>query len=718
MSYGTTFDDFEYEGELDLKSLPPFWTLSLKDDDEDRKKLLRWLKDDFDVKKKYAEPRIRSYRENIALYKGIHYRSQETRSQDFRRDEGERSIRTPKTVVNHIYDMVETKTSRLCRFRPAIVVLPHNIEHHDKINAKTVKLLVDNRWYEVDADRYFMELERSMFIYGESYIKVFWDKSAGPVHPIYDEALMLGTEIPAITNTGEKIITEDGEEVKLKQRIHVGDVCYKIVTPDFVFPEHRRCWDEVDHITEYEFRNVDAVKADFPDKQDQINEYKGMKYDPESLQEKRAQNEVLEYTFWYKPNKYLPKGAFVKYTDDIILEVKDYPYEHGEFPYNRLTDIDVPGELHARSFITQIRSLQRHYNNLASGVARNHGLASAPKWIMPKGACSIKSLGNAATIVEYRGNVPPTLQAFNPTPGEVFGYMDRIENKIEKLSGVHGISRGNPPPGIRAGVALQFLDEQEAERENSAVTKRNAIIKEVAKQSIALMGQYYKDTDNRMIRILGKDNSYMLKSFKMADFTKAYDVQIQKSSSLPDSKAAKIQSIIDLGTAFPGMFTNGQIVEMLDLGTDEAFKDMASVAVRAADSENESMLRGEPTMEPKPWEDLITHWRIHLTSLQERQYKEEMPGEHRSQLINHIKITEMLMWKRMNENAVFRNKVMMLEQFPVFFTMDPGSKQMLAGAPAAQGGEIPMQEGAKPPVQEVAEQPTPEAMPAEEMVQR
>lgn len=716
MSYGTTFDDFEYEGEMDLKEMPPFWTVSLKDNKEDREKLHKWLIDDLDVKKKHAEPRIRVYRENLALYKGIHYRSQETRSQDFRRDEGERSIRNPKVVVNHVYDMIETKTARLCRFRPAIAVLPNNIEYHDKVNSRLVKILVDNRWYEVDIDQYFRDLQRAAFIYGEAFLKIYWDKAAGPVHPRYKLAKEAGIEIPALKK-GEKIVDEKGNQVKLKKAIHVGDVNYRLVTPDRCFPQGKRYWADVEHVTEFEYVNIEEVKADYPDMQHEITEFKGMKFDPESLQEKRAQNEVIVHEFWHRPTKNLPNGAKVVFTDDVVLEVEDFPYEHRQLPHNRLTDIDIPDELPARSFITQIRTLQRHYNNLASGVARNHGLASAPKWVMPKGACAIKSLGNAATVVEYRGAVPPTLQAFNPTPGEVFGYMDRLENKIEKLSGVHGISRGAPPPGIRAGVALQFLDEQEAERETNAVAKRNESIRRAALHTIALMGQFYKDTDDRMIRILGKDNSYYFKSFKQADFTKAYDVRIQKSSSLPDSKAARIQSIIDLGQSFPGLFTNGQIIEMLDLGTDDAFKDMASAAVRAAESENESMLSGETVIEPKPWEDLITHWRIHLTCLQERQYKEEMPTPYRLMLEEHLKVTEMLIWKRMNENAAFRQKVLMLEQFPVFFTLDEMSRQIMATGGMPQP-EVPAEIRTEPPPAEVvAEEALVEPQPQPEPVQ-
>ena len=557
--YGTTFDDFEMEGELETTDLSPIW--AIKHDDEE--KLLDWLKKDWQNKVKLADPRIRIYRENLALYKGIHYRSQETRTQDFRRDSGDRSIRNPKIVVNHVYDMVETKTAKMSRFRPAIAVLPANDEWHDKQNARAVKTLVDSRWYEKDIDAIFRECQRASYIYGEAYIHVHWNPDIGEVHPLQKKFKEKGMEVPVLDENKQTIKNQDGESVTIKSEIRIGDVDYKIKYPDRVFPNgDAQNWDDVEHITEIEYMHIEEVKADYPDQAKKIKRSTETRFDYEQFEERRLKSEVPVKTFWHKPTKYLPKGLYIKFTDDVVLEKRDFPCDHGQIPFCRLTDVDVPSTVFARSFISTIRQLQRHYNNLASGIARNHGLASAPKWIMPKGACSVKALNNEATIVEYQGPVPPRLENMNPTHAEVFNYMEKLEANIQKLSAVHGISRGTPPSGIRAGVALQFLDEQEQERENNGVSKRNSLIRNVAKQTIALMRQHYKPEDNRMVRLLGKDNSIMLQSFDMADFTTVYDVRIQNSSSLPDSKPAKIQTIIDLNSAFPELFSKEQVIEI------------------------------------------------------------------------------------------------------------------------------------------------------------
>ena len=699
MSYGTSFDDFEFDGELNENDQKPFFTVAEKSKEE----LLRWLNQDFENKRRLGTSRINVYREQLALYKGIHYRSQELRSQDYRRDNGDVSARNPKIVINHTYDMVESKTAKLTRLRPAIAVLPANMEYHDKQNAKLVKVIVDNRWYEVDVDGYLRDQQKGAYLYGEAYVKTTWDKDLGPEHPELKRAKAEGQEVPLLNN-GVSIHDEDGEKVNIKESVKIGDVAYKVTYPDRVFFNlSARCWDEATDVTEIEYRAIDEVKADYPKNEREIKLNSGTRFDYESLEERKLKTEIGVMEYWHRPTKYLPRGKKIVFTSDTILESGDFPYEHGKLPYTRLTDIDVPSEFYSRSFISNIRQLQRHYNNLASAVARNHGLASAPKWIMPAGACSIKSLGNSATIVEYKGGVPPRLESMNPTHPEIFNYMDKLERNIEKISSVHGISRGAPPPSIRAGVALQFLDEQEHERESSAIAKRNTCIRDLARQTIALMGQYYKDEDERLINILGKDNTHLMKSFKMADFSQVHDVRIQNSSSLPDSKPAKIQTILDLNNGFPNLFTAGQIIDMLDLGTDQAFKDAATIAVTSAESENEAMMTGEELREPTIWEDLFTHWKIHLQKLQEMAFK-EAPQEVQAALLQHIGITEMLMSQRGLQNQLFRQKLMTLDAYPAVFVPDDATKMMLAGMIPAVDPNI-----AQPMADDQSIQPAPPA---------
>lgn len=676
-----SFDDFESSNRSELKDQKPIWAMDFSRTQKADEELLAWLKDSLDNLKKINLPRVQIWRENMALYKGIHYKSQDIRSSDYRRDTGDKTVRNPRIVINHVFNMVETKVAKMSRFKPAIAVIPNNNEWFDKCNTKTVKILVDSRWHEADMDELVRHLQRASYVFGHSYMKVFWNKDIGPEVPELKELEEMGIDLFAVNENGERILDREGKEIPLRRDARLGDVDYQVKTPDMVLFEERKNIQESTYCHDLEWFPVEEVRADYP-MVEKIEPSSEFKFDLETMTEKHAEHEVMVVETHFRPTKYFPKGLIIKWEQNNILEIKEFPYKHKKLPYVCLKDIEVTNEMMGRSFIQNIKQPQRHFNSLASGVARNHGLANAPKWIMPAGSCRFADLGNDITVVEYKGPVPPRLESFSPTSPEVFNYMDKLKGMIMESSEITGLSMGQPPAGIRAGVALQFMDEQEQERHNNAVAKRSKAIREIFKMTAILQQQFYKDEDGRMIRIIGKDNKYLLRPFRSADLTTSWDIREQNSSALPETKTARIQSIIDLKMYFPTLLKDEQVASMLDLGTSDEFMDHATVAVKAMESENDTILSGQPTPEPKPWEDLIIHWKGHLKVLQERTFKEEVPTEAQAKLIEHMLTTEYLMAEKAERNIIFMTKLRtQCEQFPIFFRPSDEFMRILSGMP-------------------------------------
>ena len=78
-----SFDDFEQYSRMSAKDQKPIWALDFSRSPEADDTLLKWLRVMFENKKISAQPRIRNWRDNVALYKGVHYRTMEVRNQDF-----------------------------------------------------------------------------------------------------------------------------------------------------------------------------------------------------------------------------------------------------------------------------------------------------------------------------------------------------------------------------------------------------------------------------------------------------------------------------------------------------------------------------------------------------------------------------------------------------------------------------------------------------------
>jgi hypothetical protein len=150
-------------------------------------------------------------------------------------------------------------------------------------------------------------------------------------------------------------------------------------------------------------------------------------------------------------------------------------------------------------------------------------------------------------------------------------------------------------------------------------------------------------------------------------------------------------------------------------------KDLATEAIRCAESENQDILEGNPVEEPTPLEDLIAHWRTHRRPMQSRTYKSMVPQERRQLLEDHLLATEYLMVEKASTNMKFAMLLEAEPEFPCLFVMQQQPMGM-PGAPMGPMGPV-MPEGTPNPLSEEmalepmaldAQDPTAPPLPVEE----
>lgn len=657
----------------------PFWAISESDD----KELLKWLNGEIDFLRDDSDERVDQIKKAIANYKGIQYETQTAKSHNAKDVSQENKSKVDKIVVNHLYDLTESHVSRAVKYKPGIEVSPANPEEFsDVVGAKMKKSLIDYIWYETKfREELFPLVVRDSKVCGEDYLFITWDPQAGGVLPGYDK----------MKRGGKSSVTlEDGSTVSLDKPVMRGDVKYTRVSAADVFLQKKRNYEEVEYLFWREYVNVDDLKADYPKLSAEIKPEKDEQtYDYETLSIKKAMNECVVYNFYHKKTGRLSEGKRIRFIKGLILENEVLGLDHGKLPAVRLSDIDIPNERHGVSFFRNVRPLTNIYNNITNMINRNQILCAHPKWVMPAGACKLEQLGNDITIVQFKGPVAPQLVSMSPTPKESFEFRQQIKEEFQILSGVHGVSRGEPPPGVTAGVAIQFLNEQENERANVFMLKVNAFIAEVADLTIQTAAQFYKDSDERMISVVGKNSAWMAKRFEAKWLEGDYDVRVANSSALPESKAQRVQNVLDLSERFPGIFSNEQVIEMLDLGQSEKMIDAATMSVRAAEAENEDFTAGEEVAPPAEYESHINHWRVHSRLFQNPNFK-TLPPELQERAKDHMIATEMMMFDLSKKNPLFRSRVANeLELFPMFYFDETMMPEMAAIAAGQQGQPAP-----------------------------
>lgn len=473
----STFDFFEHIDEQNYnRPSRPFWALDLSEANE--KEILSWLNGEVSYLIDKSRDRLRKARKNLALYKGIQYESQEDR-RDLRDRSGDKSRALPKIVVNHLYDLAQNRIAKLVKFKPGVAIMPTNDEFEDKISAKVTKSLLDHIWYEEHfQDELVYQIARDANVMGESYLWITWDPNKGDLHP---DSPKDGEKLPLIDESGKPLKDEDGKTIFIDKKVRVGDVSYEVVLAPDVFIDRKQRLKDCEFVFRRKVKTVEELRFEYPKKASKIKASKDARvFDYETFEVQNLNNEVVVWEFYHKSTPHMENGRYCVFTNDCVLLNEKLPYTHGELPFERYTDIDVPGEVHGMSFFETVKALTSSYNNLTNMILRNQYLVAHPKWMMPKGAANIESLGNDITVVQYSGPQPPVLVQASPTPPEVMTMLQSLKEQFQQISGIFGVSRGEPPPGIKSGVALQFLNEQENERFNAQILKWNELVRKVA----------------------------------------------------------------------------------------------------------------------------------------------------------------------------------------------------------------------------------------------
>ena len=647
------FDDMD-ETTLD-EALKPFHVIEEKNNEKEK---FEWLTKVKSALMEQAKTRTSKQRMHLSWYRGISPQKHERRREY---NSTRRLSKINKFIVNHLFDLTETKVSQMTRLKPAVEVLPANDEWEDRAAAKVTGFVIKHLWDQNNVDFLIQQMHRHTRIFGESYAFTLWDKNKGDLHPAYVEAQKIGLKEMEI----------DGETVDLSKPVKTGDICYELEVPWRVLLQRNTCFDKVEYLIRVKVQKTEDLRIEYPNKKDKIQEQDDLRiFDIDNLSQKFVEKHTLVYELYHiKQDQYasMQNGKYIKFTEKGILEESDLPFSHGKLPIVRLTDQDIPDVLNGVSRYETVGPIQNMYNNIQTLLAKNIYLTAHPKWMMPRGACKLEALGNDAMIAQYQGPVAPSLAQIQSNPPEVYAYAQSLVENMQTIYGSHGISRGEVPKGITAASALQFLNELENERASTDIAKHGFLVKDLAKMTIAVTGDYYDVNDGRMVRIVGEGNKFLIRHFDAANLNKNYDIRFDNSTGLPESKAAKIQRLMDIMQRNPQLFSPERWEELLDLGDTNKAISMATEALRAADSENEDLISGIKVGLPEEYEDHIQHWMSHSKQMQSRSFKEEASNEVQGAFKDHVYWTEELMLEKAAKNPLFQAKLAELKLFPLFF---------------------------------------------------
>lgn len=684
----SSFDDF-YEDMTngdDKQSIKPLYSVNYKKDEDFHK----WIKDTFQTLMADNEDRIKEVSEQHMLFKGTLSNS----SLDGSRGEGYASakvaIRDEELFVNYMKQLTDEQVNKITESKPNLDVSPVHNEHDDKVGAKICKAIIDTRFYEDNFDKILRQVTRRAKIAGEDYLHIFWNPHKGAIHP----SVRSGKPVPLLDENGQPEKDDDGKTIMISKDLRIGEIDFELVDTRHLLPEPVESFKDANWVVRLKREYVHDLRLEYPKVANKIKvttpEHTSINGMTKShLKSMQMKEQCLVLCFYHKKHKYMPEGYFAKVTLDTVLETGKFPYNMETLPFVKRDDKVIEGELHAQSFMHDVKALQSQHVDITSMIMQNIKLCSHPKWFVEQGSVSIQSLGSGRTVVQTRpGTKMPQLSAPPTIPNDVFKWREDLRQEMRLLSTGGMNEPGQPPAGVTAGVALQYLNEEENKRYNTDIAGHYDFIKEVGQMILSVGHQYYSEDDERFLRLLGKNNEHTAMSFKKIDPNRPYDIRLTHTTGLPDTKAARVQTVIDLGDKFEGLFSKEQIIDMLEMGDTNKMYDLATAAVRSAESTIEDLLQGNPVMEPQTYENLIVMWKVFVAEIQKRSFKENVPENIREAVLDYIGTMEMLMVDKAAANPAFGAEMATLALFPVEFEMPPAPSidpAMMSGVEGAPG---------------------------------
>lgn len=549
-------------------------------------------------------------------------------------------------VTNVINPVIKTYIAQLLKNNPEWDTVPSSPDIEAVSNAKFAKKVLDYHLMEWKWALRSQHLASWMLETGSAFGKVIFDPSRGPLSEAVDEnGQPLAWPGSKEASGAEVLMVDDGGRPLTWQP---GGIICEVISPFqiMVDPSFVGDLDDAPYILQVSVQPLEWFQDHFERGKYVVGD-SGI--DDSLMLERQFQylaggtstfgdETEVDYAVyaecWVRPTKRYPRGRWLCLGGDVVLQDSDSPYlyvrgarpDRDWHPYVHFSCVPIGGRFWPLDIIGDCVGIQRAINNLTSWALEVMKLMGKPKWMVPDGA-----LPKGYRISSEPGeNVPfrpaygaPYQAAGKDLPASFFKLLEMMFSNLDFVSSQHGPSRGQAPQGIKSGIGLALLQEQD-ELDLGPISRLwEMSLAELGRKCLLRVAQYW-DT-KRKVAIMGPNEEFDAFMFSGADVSSTMDVVVRAGSSLPKSRAATmayVKDMVNMGVYQPALNPDHRrrVMEMLEIGSREERLDEGRQQRRRAQIENLLMLRGIlPTVEY--YHDHDAHAEEHLHFLNTDEYR-------------------------------------------------------------------------------------------------
>jgi hypothetical protein len=578
--------------------------------------------------------------------------------------------------INDLYRLVMDQVTLITSHELVPDVLPNSEDYSDKVACNVVKDWLESMNYNLGTEewRFKWEVQKKMF--GEAFAIVMWNPQAGDIHPLAKK--YVDEDIDMIDEDGNQISDIGSNPVKLRKNMRIGDIEFINPMPWDVIIDPQINTKDSNWFYWVEYKDMDYMKKKYPKFTWDIKSDRGpdTQYDVFTNTEKENPNKRKVFYLYHKSHEFMPEGRYIVAADDHVLvnEPLTMPtiINNQDLPLIHFRDLDIGmGNRGNPILFRNCKNLSDANNRIANQIYNNLEMESPKMFVHETSGVDCQRMPNGTTGIEWHGNIKPTIECPNTNTSSIFNFWQKIQTTMDQTALQNPLVKGETPNAqLDSFVALQYFEDQRTQLAGPSIKEHIRSLEKLYRLMITIAKDKYRPDDGRLIKILGKHNTYQLKYFDPINLQKSYDVHISTTGNLANSKAARTQMLLSIKREFPQILTDEVFTDMLGLSHSKKFMNAVTAAVSTAEAENQDMMSGKPVLSPERYEDLVAHWDAHRIPMQTLDFKQS-PDEIKDLFIGHVAATEKLMFEQAAENPLFGDRLGQLKQFPMFYTPKP-----------------------------------------------
>ncbi len=677
----------------------PLYSINFKKDQE----VIDWFRETDMSLNSYYRPLFLEQKQNLAFFlgSGINpnfsspYLATFAATSDFWSD-------PQKIFVNEVYRVVMDQVSLITSHELIPDVLPNTDDYGDKVACNVVKEWLESMNYDIGTEQWRFVSEMQKKIFGESFLVVMWNPEKGDLHPLAKQKI--DEDADFLDQDEKPIESMDGKNLKIRKSLRIGDIEFVNPYPWEVQFDPKMRFDDSLWFYWKESKDVDYLKKKFP-KYDWDSPKDGSKrvpdsyFDPFTGSDKDNPDRRTIFYLYHRSMEFMPEGRYIVGSRDHILmnEPLSMPtiINNRELPIVRFRDLRMGiGTRSIPILFRNEKNLVEAYNDITNQWFNNAQMESPKMFVHVSSGVDVQRIPDGNVGIEWDGNIKPTIETPASSTPNLQNLREALRRNIDEMGLQTPMIRGDTPNAqLDSFVALQHFEDLRNQLAGPDIKEHIKCMELLFRLMITVAKDKYRKEDGRLIKILGRHNSYQLRFFDPINLEKTYDVKIHTTGNLANSKAARTQMMISIKREFPELISNELFLDVLGLSHSKKFMNIITASVSSAEAENQDMLNGRPVSPPARYEDLITHWETHMIPMQTLDFKSS-PEEVKNLFIEHVAATEKLMFEIRSENPLFGARMERLRQFPAFYTpvpvneipLPPGGTDI--GVPPLEGSSL------------------------------